>query len=151
MGLDQVIVLIHCHQSVPSCDSTTNATTFERRIAYYELFGLSRPCDLMEPEAIAAGALTHINLAFVLFGENFNIIDLQGDIVARVSKLKLTYPGLRVNIAIGGWSFNDPPTQQYFSNMASTEENRQTFINSVMSYLQKYGLDGIDIGVYMFS
>ena len=136
-------------ESVPSCSSTTNATALERRIAYYELFGLSRPCDTMQPEAIAAGALTHINLAFVLFDDTFNIIDTQGDIVARVSRLKMTYPGLRVNAAIGGWSFNDPPTQFYFSNMASTYDNRQTFINSVISYLQKYGLDGIDIGVYI--
>ena len=48
-------------------------------------------------------------------------------------------------IRIGGWAFNDPPTQSLFSNMVSTHANRQTFINSVISYLQKYGLDGIDI------
>jgi GH18 family chitinase len=102
----------------------------------------------MQPEAIAAGALTHINLAFVLFDDTFNIVDAQGDIVARVSRLKMTYPDLRVNAAIGGWSFNDPPTQDFFSNMVSTYDNRQTFINSVMSYLQRYDLDGIDIGRY---
>jgi GH18 family chitinase len=29
--------------------------------------------------------------------------------------------------------------------VASTVPNRQTFINSLISYLQKYGLDGVDI------
>jgi len=72
-------------------------------------------CDTMQPEAIAAGALTHINIAFMLFDDTFNLIDTQGDLVARVSRLKMTYPGLRDDIAIGGWSFNDPPTQ-YFRN-----------------------------------
>jgi GH18 family chitinase len=100
----------------------------------------------MQPESIPAGALTHINLAFMEFDETFNLVDVQGDIVARVSRLKMTYPGLRVNVAIGGWDFNDPPTSNYFSNMASSYDNRQTFIQSVISYLQKYGLDGIDIG-----
>jgi GH18 family chitinase len=133
-------------QSVPSCDSSANVT-LARRIGYYELFALgSRPCDTMEPEAIAAGALTHINLAFILFDDTYNLVDVQGDLVARVSRLKATYLGLRVNAAIGGWSFNDPPTSSYFSNMVSSYDNRQTFINSVISYLQKYGLDGIDIG-----
>jgi hypothetical protein len=31
---------------------------------------------------------------------------------------------LRVNIALGGWGFNDPPTQTQFSHMASNVENR---------------------------
>lgn len=101
---------------------------------------------MVQPEAMPAGALTHINLAFILFDETFKLVDTGGDIVARVSRLKATYPGLRVNVAIGGWSFNDPPTQSFFSNMASTFDNRQTFTNSVTSYLHKYGLDGIDIG-----
>ncbi|KAF7536258.1 hypothetical protein G7054_g4665 [Neopestalotiopsis clavispora] len=99
----------------------------------------------MQPEAIPAGALTHINLAFINFDENYELVDTGGDIVARVSKLKLTYPGLRVMVAVGGWEFNDPPTQTYFSDMASSYDNRQTFISSVMKYLTKYGLDGIDI------
>lgn len=29
--------------------------------------------------------------------------------------------------------------------VASTVPNRQTFINSLISFLQKYGLDGVDI------
>jgi GH18 family chitinase len=122
-----------------------------RRIAYYELFGVDRACDTMQPEAIPAGALTHINLAFINFDENYELVDTGGDIVARVSKLKLTYPGLRVMVAVGGWEFNDPPTQTYFSDMASSYDNRQTFISSVMKYLTKYGLDGIDIGEFFMS
>jgi GH18 family chitinase len=140
-------VLIRCHKSAPSCASTTDATTFVRRIAYYELFGLNRSCDVMEPEEIAAEALTHINLAFIPFDENFKIIDEQGDDVTRVVNLKSTYPGLKVFAAIGGWNFNDAPTSQYFSNMVSSSQNRQAFIASVTAYLQKYSLDGIDIGM----
>lgn len=50
-----------------------------------------------------------------------------------------------VLMVIGGWTFNDPLTQTRFSDMVLTVQNQQTFISSVISYLQKYGLDGIDI------
>ncbi len=60
----------------------------------------------MEPETIPAGPLTHINLAFQLIGVDFKITDTKGDIVARVSRLKKIYPGLRVMVAVG--TFDGP-------------------------------------------
>lgn len=60
----------------------------------------------MEPETIPAGPLTHINLAFQLIGNDFKITDTKGDIVARVSRLKKIYPGLRVMVAVG--TFDGP-------------------------------------------
>lgn len=137
---------INLYNSIPSCPSSTNTSSLERVVAYYELFQFSRPCDTMQPENIPAGALTHINLGFVQFGDDWKMVDEYGDIVTRVTRLKTSYPGLRVNVAIGGWNFNDPPSTYYFSNMAGSYENRQTFINSLISYLQKYGLDGVEIG-----
>lgn len=90
----------------PSGTVNTDATTYERRIGYYELFSLqSRTCDVMLPEQLAVAPLTHINLAFVLFDSNFNLIDNAGDIISRVTFLKARYAGLRVNIAIGGVCF----------------------------------------------
>jgi GH18 family chitinase len=47
-----------------------------RRIAYYELFAMEdRSCDTMQPENIAAGALTLINLAFQVINEDNAITD----------------------------------------------------------------------------
>lgn len=129
----------------PSCDVTTDVDQYARRIGYYDLSALKRSCDTMSPESLAVGPLTHINIAFGLFDSEYKMIDDSGDIIRRISFLKARYSGLRVNIAIGGWAFNDPPTQNYFSDMASTTQNRQTFISSLISYLQKYGLDGVDI------
>ncbi|KAJ5946733.1 hypothetical protein N7454_003572, partial [Penicillium verhagenii] len=131
--------------SEPSCTSSSNSSSLERVVAYYELFQFSRPCDTLQPESIPAGALTHINLAFVQFGDDWKMVDEYGDIVARVTRLKTAYAGLRVNVAIGGWNFNDPPSATYFSTMAGSYENRQTFIDSLILYLQKYGLDGVEI------
>jgi chitinase len=73
------------------------------RIGYYGLWAASRGCDDYLPENMPAGALTHINLAFEYVSGDHEITDTkaQGPIVARVSRLKKRYPGLRVNIALG--------------------------------------------------
>lgn len=91
--------------------------SYKRRIGYYELFNLDkRLCDKIYPEDLEVAPLTHINLAFINFDSNFNMIDNAGALISRVSFLKSRYKGLRVNIAIGGWDFNDPPTQTLFSD-----------------------------------
>lgn len=71
------------------------------RVGYYSLSGATRDCDAALPENIAAGALTHINLAFAGISEDFEITDDDGPIVARVSRLKKKHAGLRISIAIG--------------------------------------------------
>jgi GH18 family chitinase len=71
------------------------------RVGYYSMSGAERDCDASLPENIAAGALTHINLAFAEISEDFEMTDENGPIVARTSRLKKKHPGLRVNIAIG--------------------------------------------------
>lgn len=90
---------------------------YERRIGYYELFNLDeRLCDKVYPEDLEVSPLTHVNLAFVLFDSSFQMIDTDGELISRVTFLKSRYQGLRVNVAIGGWAFNDPPTQTLFSD-----------------------------------
>ncbi|KAK5655844.1 hypothetical protein OQA88_5383 [Cercophora sp. LCS_1] len=58
---------------------------------------------------------------------------------------KFKYPDLRINVAVGGWAFNDDPTATYFSTMASTRQNQAAFIRPVVDYLLSYGLDGVDL------
>lgn len=97
--------LVHSHADIdcskPSCSANTNAMDLPRRIGYFELWSQNRPCDKFNPEQIAAGALTHVNIAFAGIDEKFSITDTDGGMVARVAHLKKRYVGLRVNIAIG--------------------------------------------------
>ncbi|KAJ5101603.1 glycoside hydrolase [Penicillium alfredii] len=97
------------------------------RICYYGMWGASGGCDDYLPENIPAGTLTHINLAFEYVSEDHEITDDRGPIAARMSRLRRKYPGLWVNIALGGWVFNEPPTQYRFSRMASRQTTRTTF------------------------
>lgn len=87
----------------------------DRRIGYYELFKIHKGCHTIEPESLIIEPFTHINLAFVNFGDDFKLEDEYGDIVDRVSFSKFTHPGLRVNIAVGGWMLNDAPTQHLWT------------------------------------
>jgi chitinase len=48
---------------------------------------------------------------------------------------------LKVYLSIGGWNF----PSAYFSKMVSTAANRNIFIQSCVSFLNQYSLDGIDL------
>jgi hypothetical protein len=63
----------------------------------------------MQPEGIPAGLYTHINVAYVYITDTFEMLEFTGAYIARVSRLKKRYNGLRVNIAIG-MSIDTPST-----------------------------------------
>lgn len=137
-------LLIHPKSSRPTCDSHADVLQLERRVGYYEMFNLAeRKCDRFIPEHIPAGGLTHLNLAFAVISDDFKITEDDADIVTRAAHLKDRFYGLRINIAIGGWAFNDPPTANIWSDLVADYENTQTFLDSLVAYLRKYGLDGV--------
>lgn len=47
---------------------------------------------------------------------------------------------LKISASIGGWTLSGP-----YSQMASNWESRQIFVQSVVDFIEKWGLDGIDI------
>jgi len=66
--------------------------------------------------------------------------------------LKKKYPHLKTLLAIGGWSFNDPPevagegsTAWVFTTMVEKRESRKYFIDQSISYLRANGFDGLDL------
>lgn len=64
----------------------------------------------------------------------------------RLTDLKYKDPSLKVFIAIGGWTFNDPgPTATTFSDIARSEENQKKFFKSLASFMATHNFDGIDL------
>jgi chitinase len=51
-----------------------------------------------------------------------------------------------IQIALGGWSHNDPGKWQpvFFSDIVSTQVNRAKFIKNLLGFLSQYGFDGVD-------
>jgi len=101
--------------SRPEEPENTDALSYQRRIGYYELFSVANGCNVKRPGDLVVDPLTHLNLAFVNFGADFRLIDDYPDLVSEAAFLKVAQTGLRINIAIGGWAFNDPPTASRFS------------------------------------
>ncbi|CAK5268570.1 unnamed protein product [Mycena citricolor] len=131
----------------PSCGADQQSAT-QRRIGYYEGWATTRSCLSYTPEMISAETLTHINFAFALISNSFTIIEMSpGDAAlwTRTTALKKKNVSLKVFLSIGGWSFNDPPTSQIFSQLVGSAANTATFISSALNTLQAYGFDGIDV------
>jgi chitinase len=93
---------------------------------------------------------THINFAFATIDPStFEVTAADNNdipLYARVTALKRQDPDLKVFIAIGGWTFNDPgPTASTFSDIASSEANQGKFIRSLISFMSDHGFDGVDL------
>jgi chitinase len=86
--------------------------------------------------------LTHINYAFVLPNSNGT---LQGvpDGGKLSSLVSLSHSnGVKVSLSIGGWNDGNDSA---FEALAGNSGARTTFVNSVMSVINQYNLDGADI------
>lgn len=104
-------------------------------IAYYV------PRWYNNPKQLPLDQLTHIIYSFtkVIDGEmKFSNEDLAVKLQQLVAEKK-NHPSLKVMIACGGWGADG------FSDMAHTAENRQKFVSSVVQFIAKYKLDGLDI------
>lgn len=131
----------------PSCSGTSST---KRMIGYYEGWNHERACDTMPPEDVAVGGYTHIFFAFLYIDpDSYTIAPMkadQQDLYSRIVALKERKPGLEVWISIGGWDFNDPgATRTTFSDLAASFTKQTAFFQSLISFLEKYGFDGVDL------
>lgn len=153
--------------TAPSCSGSSSS---KRTIGYYESWGIGRPCDRMYPEGIPIGAYTHLNFAFAFIASlsfkdsmqqffsdtsaqdptTFAVAPMSPSdppLYKRFTALKNTNPGLQTWISIGGWSMNDPdqPTATTFSTLAGSTSAQSKFFASILSFLETYGFDGVDL------
>jgi chitinase len=137
-------------KAVASKDCSAQPKAFQRVVGYYEGWALGRPCNAINPERVPPGIYTHINFAFAVIDPiTFQVRPSATSDIAlyrRVIDLKKRDPGLKVFIAIGGWTFSDPgPTATTWSDMVSTVENQNKFIISLIAFMATYGFDGVDL------
>ena len=92
--------------------------------------------------AIQYGKVTHINYSFALPNSNGTLQPV--DNTAKLSQLvSLAHANnVRVSIAVGGWNDGN---DSCFEALAANASSRTTFVNSLVSFVNQYGLDGVDI------
>lgn len=94
------------------------------------------------PGTVDAQSLTRINYAFSNI-DNGRIVEgfsHDAENYAFLNKLKAQNPSLTVLTSVGGWLWSG-----HFSDVSLTADSRRVFIDSVMDFLHKYQLDGLDI------
>lgn len=110
-----------------------------KRVAYYPDWY----ADVVDD--VPFSKLTHINYAFAIPTSDGNIRDLED--TAIVNKLISTAHnnGVKVLIAVGGWSYNGYPLEDTFAKATNTDEKCEKLANSILSLIDTYGFDGADI------
>ncbi|KUI60196.1 Chitotriosidase-1 [Cytospora mali] len=127
----------------PSCSSATTSAT-KKRIGYYESWSQTRSCDTWLPSDIDASKWTHLNYAFALISDTYQVAqmnDYDTTLYTQFTDLKSQNAALKVFISVGGWDAGGA----IFSSMTSTSANRAAFINSLLQFMKTYAFDGVDI------
>ena len=98
--------------------------------------------DDFDPDTLQLDKLTHIIFSFTEVHDNQMKFrnEARGPLLEKLSAQKEKYPDLKVMVACGGWGGSEG-----FSEMAATEETRKQFVGSVVTFIKKYNLDGLDI------
>lgn len=118
-------------------------------IGYVEGWAFTRRgCAGRTLDAIKIDSLTHL---FISFGyiepDTFKVYPMHGvtekDTLA-ITNFKQRAPGLKVWIALGGWSFsdNETDTQAVWGDLASTQAKRARFLDQLEKFMVHYGFDG---------
>ncbi|KAL1858931.1 hypothetical protein Daus18300_009801 [Diaporthe australafricana] len=143
-----------CQQGFGTCGTVSppacsGRSAYGRTLGYYQVSNVrDRQCNRITPAQIVTTGLTHLYAAFATIDPNLltiapaNAADV--DIYKQMTALKTST--LQVWIAVGGWDFNDPgPTRTTFSDLSATAARRSRFINSVISFMDQHGFQGVDL------
>ena len=96
----------------------------------------------LAPGQIDARNLTRINYAFANIENGRMVTGFASDAqnFAYLTGLRRQHPSFTVLVSVGGWSWSTN-----FSDVALTEQSRSVFIASVMDFIERYDLDGLDV------
>lgn len=96
----------------------------------------------LTPDAVNGRALTRINYAFANIANGRMVEGFKNDEAnyRTLTGLRKENPSLTVLVSVGGWEWSGG-----FSDASLTAESRATFLDSVVEFVRKYDLDGLDI------
>jgi chitinase len=98
--------------------------------------------QILQPHDVAARKLTRINYAFANIKDGRMVEGLSSDApnFATLVAMKTENPSLTVLVSVGGWLWSGG-----FTDVALSSESRRAFIDSVVDFIDKYHLDGLDV------
>ncbi|KAI0467015.1 hypothetical protein F4859DRAFT_518632 [Xylaria cf. heliscus] len=122
----------------------SDAPAVFRRIAYFQGYNLDRPCLYMDSSQIDPSKYTHLHYSFATLSPEYNVL-IGNQLSAYEFQKFLSIKGPKRILTFGGWDFStNPQTYQIFRN-AVTAANRLTVAQNIADFINKNGLDGVDI------
>lgn len=121
---------------------TGSAPSADFKVGYFEGFNTQRPCLNQPITSVDLSSYTHVHLSFATITSSYalDVSSIQDQFNSFV-----TMSGFKKILSVGGWAFcTDPSTYAIFRN-AVAPANVDTFASNVASFVESYGLDGIDI------
>ncbi|HUX44938.1 MAG TPA: glycoside hydrolase family 18 protein [Terracidiphilus sp.] len=97
---------------------------------------------LLQDGSVSVRGMTRINYAFANI-QNGRMVEGAATDAQNLTWLvaqKKDHPALQVLVSVGGWLWSGG-----FSDAARTSQSRNVFADSVMAFLQRYQLDGLDV------
>ncbi|MGH9588535.1 MAG: glycoside hydrolase family 18 protein [Acidobacteriaceae bacterium] len=97
---------------------------------------------LLQPGEVAVQKLTRINYAFANIKDGRIVEGYATDPAnfAALNAMRKQNPSLTILVSVGGWLWSGN-----FSDTVLTKQSRKVFIDSVVAFIEKYNLDGLDI------
>lgn len=89
--------------------------------------------------------LTHLNYAFAIPTAEGGLLPLEHPETARQLIQTAHDHGVRVLLAVGGWSYHEMPLESTFVAATETAEKRNAFADAIVDMCLDYGFDGIDM------
>lgn len=142
-----------CQSAFGSCEvvptwscSPGSGSSAQRTIGYYQASNVrDRLCNKISPSQIVTAGYSHLYFAFAsIDSSSFAIVPANPSDEALYEQFTSLQSGsLETWIAIGGFDFSNGGTT--WSTMVSSSSNRQAFIQSLISSMQKYNFQGVDL------
>lgn len=89
--------------------------------------------------------LTHINYAFAIPTAEASLLPLENAELAQQIIREAHAKGVRVFLAVGGWSYHDVPLEPAFVAATETAQKREKLAGAIVSMCEIYGFDGVDL------
>ena len=89
--------------------------------------------------------VTHVNIAFAIPTSDGTLLPLENSSTIRNIIRDAHANGVKVLIAVGGWSYQGTPLENTFVQATNTDQKIEKLANSIMDMVHDYGFDGVDM------